>query len=94
MIRVETIEDDLIINKYYYDHGFKWISVETFEKYKEKRLNRKVFLVYYIWDLESMKKQRNKFNDSTIRKNDMYVMSSSEYIQQIRQKKLERILNI
>lgn len=88
MIRVDSLEDDLKINKYYYDNGFYWIFAETFETFKEKKLKK--FHQYYIWDIESLKKFDNI--DKIIRSNDMYNITSSEYIQKIRQKKLERII--
>jgi hypothetical protein len=105
MIKIESLEDELFIMKYYYDHGWSWIFARTFEEYKEKQF-KKSFKVYYVWDLESLEKHHRSYtkpddmtefawangNKKYITLNDMWKWTSKEYINLIREKKLERIL--
>lgn len=95
MIKVETLEDDLHLMKYYYENGWSWIFANTFEEYKIKQISKSFFKPYYVWDLESLEKYHHKFNSNGkkyIVQNDMWKITSKEYLNLIREKKLERIL--
>jgi hypothetical protein len=85
MIKILNIKDDLELIEIYYKSGIRWMFANTFEEYKRKREKVLGFKPYCVWDLESLLKNDNIY----IRINDMFEMTSTEYIRKL---KLKRIL--
>jgi len=90
MILIENEHDDLVIISYYYKQGWSFIGYNTFEEYKNHLKLRSY--PYYICDIENLNKMVLPGRKKYISYNDMFEITSSEYIQKFREKKLKRIL--
>jgi hypothetical protein len=86
MIKVNNYDEDIKINKYFYDIGKKWIFCNTFDDYIINAKQRTIY-PYYVQDVSKY------INCEYIRLNDMWEITVPEFFNNIRKKKLNRILN-